>query len=68
MSNYEISTDEKAQRISKEVESLKQEIFEHRINIAKWSAFDGDYTAQIEMAEQAITNLTSAIDALADLS
>lgn len=65
--DYELTETEKQEIIAAEIESAKREIFEHRINIAKWSAFEGDYTAQIAMAEGAIGNLTSAIDALAAL-
>lgn len=65
--DYELTDAEKQEIIAAEIESAKREIFDHRINIAKWSAFDGDFTTQIEMAEGAIANLTAAIDALAAL-
>lgn len=65
--DYELTDAEKQEILAAEIESAKREIFDHRINIAKWSAFDGDYSPQIAMAETAIANLTSAIDALSGL-
>lgn len=65
--DYELTDAEKQEIVAAEIESAKREIFDHRINIAKWSSFEGDYSAQIAMAEGAIANLTSAIDALSSL-
>jgi hypothetical protein len=67
MTDYELNEEDKLQRIGQEIESLKAEIFEHRINIVKWSSFDGDYSAQVNGAEQAISNAQAAIDALSAL-
>ena len=68
MSTHELTDNEKQERVAAEIEAAKREIFEHQINIAKWSAFDGDFTAQVEMAEQSIANLTAAINALTNLA
>lgn len=68
MTTYDLPEAEKSQRIEEELNALRRELFEHEINITKWSSFEGDYSAQIEGAEQAISNLASAINALSDLA
>jgi hypothetical protein len=65
--NYELTDNEKQAMIEAEIESAKREIFENRINIAKWQAMEGDWSNQIANSEQAVRNLTAAIDALSEL-
>jgi hypothetical protein len=65
--NYELTDNEKQAMIEAEIESAKREIFENRINIAKWQAMEGDWSNQIANSEQAVSNLTAAIDALSEL-
>jgi hypothetical protein len=65
--NYELTDTEKQAMIEVEIESAKREIFENRINIAKWQAMEGDWSNQIANSEQAVSNLTAAIDALSEL-
>jgi hypothetical protein len=65
--NYELTDSEKQAMIEAEIESAKREIFENRINIAKWQVMEGDWSNQIANSEQAISNLTASIDALSDL-
>jgi hypothetical protein len=65
--NYELTDTQKQQMIEAEIESAKQQIFENRINITKWQAMEGDWSAQIANAEQAVSNLTASIDALSEL-
>ena len=65
--NYELTKNEKQAMIEAEIESAKREIFENRINIAKWQAMEGDWSNQIDNSEQAVSDLTAAIDALSQL-
>ena len=65
--NYELTDAEKQEIVEAEVESAKREIFGNRINIAKWQAMEGDWSNQIANSEQAVSNLTAAIDALSEL-
>jgi len=65
--NYELTDAEKQGIVESEIESAKREIFENRINIAKWEAMEGDWSNQIANSEQAVSNLTAAIDALSEL-
>ena len=65
--NYELTDAEKQEIVEAEIESAKREIFENRINSAKWQAMEGDWSNQIANSEQAVSNLTAAIDALSEL-
>ena len=65
--NYELTDTEKQEIVEAEIESAKREIFENRINIAKWQAMEGDWSDQIANSEQAVSNLTAGIDALSEL-
>lgn len=64
MTDYELNQEAKLSRINEEIDSLKTQIFEHQINITKWSSFEGDYAVQIAGAKQAISDAQAAIEAL----
>jgi hypothetical protein len=64
----ELTLEQKQQILNAEIESLKVQIFEHQINIAKWTAATDDWANQIAASEKAIADLSAAIEALAELS
>ena len=63
----ELTPEQKQQIINDEIESLKVQIFEHQINIAKWTAASDDWANQIQASDKAIADLTAAIEALSEL-
>ena len=65
--SFELTDTEKQQMVEAEVEAAKRQIFENRINITKWQAMEGDWSNQIANAEQAISDLAAAAEALTQL-
>jgi hypothetical protein len=65
--NVELARTQKDTIINEEIASLKRQVFENEINIAKWSASKGDYDRQIEAATQTIEDLIASIEAISQL-
>jgi hypothetical protein len=64
----ELTETQKQEILNAEIQSLKVQIFEHQINIAKWQAATDDWSNQIAASEKAIVDLTAAAEALTNLS
>jgi hypothetical protein len=65
--SIELTLEQKQEIINSEIESMKVQIFEHRINIAKWQVATEDYSSQIATTETTIADLIAAIEALQEL-
>jgi hypothetical protein len=65
--NVQLARTTKNTIIEDEISSLKRQIFEHEINIAKWSVYKADHSVQIEAALETIDDLVQAIDAISQL-